>query len=309
MNIGEGLFFSKTNNGDIPVEVVVEGWRGTQAENKKGNADEAANIGTSEFARLATETSVLNIKFEMRPLALEYAIIDLREVDNSFSSALDRFNDDLVNNTSALTTIAIRMANNIVNARWAHRNRVVAANIIVNVDIDGKTFTFNALDFSLKSFEMDNPDINEIADYIVRGWKGEQLNSIKVYSEIDFGVHGSQVYPSQLYVSSAPKHAPSRLLRSRSNSYGVGQHASFNSTKIWNAIRTIDTDYSDYSVLKRPLPVEPTGASLQDGKKHRKNDNLKKYLKELDTLNPDTPEGKFVTICLIQGGVFSEGKN
>ena len=60
MNIGEGLFFSKTNNGDIPVEVVVEGWRGTQAENKKGNADEAANIGTSEFARLVTETSVLN---------------------------------------------------------------------------------------------------------------------------------------------------------------------------------------------------------------------------------------------------------
>ena len=99
---------------------------------------------------------------------------------------------------------------------------------------------------------------------------------------------GQDVYPSEELILDKGKGRKSKVL------YEVNGTAAMHSQKLGNAIRTIDTWYSDYETENGvgPISVEPYGAVT----------NLGKYSLGADF---DSPEAvHYVMAMLIRGGVF-----
>jgi len=124
------------------------------------------------------------------------------------------------------------------------------------------------------------------------------------------------VFPSQNYLEDKPKGFARSLYclgtpdrASKTDGIRVMGQAALRDQKISNALRTIDTWYPDFASFGRPIPVEPNGANLEAQRffRHGKKVSAFDLVKQLNTLDPASPEGLFVTASLIRGGVFSEG--
>ena len=91
----------------------------------------------------------------------------------------------------------------------------------------------------------------------------------------------------------------------------MGQ-AALRDQKVANALRTFDTWYPSFDDVRRPIAIEPNGASLEAQSFYRPVNSaasafrLMGRLNEVDTASAD---GMFMLACLIRGGVYSGGKS
>ncbi|MDK2126593.1 type I-F CRISPR-associated protein Csy3 [Parachitinimonas caeni] len=333
---------AKEGTDEVPVRVVRHGIRGTQNTNKFGKAEDStsssakrenpSNIQTTDSAKLDAKATALIVRFELRFLDLANTLFacapskdDAEDLMRLYKASVDNF-ISRAKQSEGLNEVARRLARNIANGRWLWRNRTLArqVQIIVNSP-EQPELRFDALTTPLQHFNDYSDNEKKLGELIANSLAGKHPHDLQICAIVDFGVRGAiEVFPSQNYVEDKPKGFARPL-------YALGQpekavivadsngidfqstrdmgHAALRDQKISNALRTLDTWYPDYAENGRPIPVEPNGASLdaQCFFRNNKKTSAFEYAKQLNVLDPSSPEGQFMIASLIRGGVFSGG--
>ena len=213
--------------------------------------------------------------------------------------------------THGFTELARRYASNLANGRFLWRNRIGAEQVEVQVAqlVDGKaakTWTFDALTLSLRSFDREASaaaQLDELATLIAGGLAGKHHLLLEVSAFVRMGA-GQEVFPSQELILDRGRGDKSKTL------YDVGKVAAIHSQKLGNAIRTIDTWYPEASELG-PIAVEPYGSVTTQGKAYRQPKAKADFYTLLDQWmlkdkTPDEGNQHYVIAVLVRGGVFGD---
>lgn len=207
--------------------------------------------------------------------------------------------------------LAERYAANLANGRFLWRNRIGAEQVEVTVahieNGQPKTrWTFNALSHSLldlKAPAAEHQALSELAAVIADGLAGKTHVLLQVTAFVRIGA-GQEVFPSQELILDKGASKKSKTL------YHVDHTAAIHSQKIGNALRTIDTWYSEAAV-NGPIAVEPYGSVTTQGRAYRQPKDKEDFYNLLDgwiikDKVPDVNQQHFVIATLIRGGVFGE---
>lgn len=334
--ISDAGFYHQFDEHQEPLLVMYHGIRGTQnvAGNKKkgaatGNsaAREVSNIQQTESAKLKPNAKLL-VKWDIRLIDLSHILFSSASKAGADKSDEYQFREafqDFVTrakDSEGLQEVARRYVRNIVNGRWLWRNRLVAESIIINVNDSRdseKTYEFDALSYSLKSFDDPSEAEQTLANILLEGATGSSSKAgLHIEAVVDFGMGGVEVFPSQNYLEEKPKGFsrslyqldPKNPKRQADGNQFLGQ-AALRDQKIGNAIRTIDTWYPEFaSNDNKPIAIEPNGANLEGQIFYRvgkEKVSAFDILKEIDELDPNSEKGMFLIACLIRGGVYTEG--
>lgn len=208
--------------------------------------------------------------------------------------------------------LARRYAINLANGRFLWRNRVGAEKVEVQVKVLNQgseaQWTFDALDYSTRHFDIEDNHIQELATQIAKALSGETdflLLEVNAFALVGMA---QDVYPSEELVldKSNGKGQKSKIL------YAVNEQAAMHSQKIGNAIRSIDTWYPNCEELTTgPIAVEPYGAVTNLGKAYRTPKQKADFFTLFDRfamgekLDNETDQ-HYVMAVLVRGGVFGE---
>jgi CRISPR-associated protein Csy3 len=344
--ISDAELFSeiKGDYESYPVEVVRHGIRGTQNVNTSGSDDTAtsgdtkhravSNIQQTDSAKLASDAEAMIARFSIRFLDLKDALFACapgkddgkKETQDSRDQEVTALRDSIsgfvqrAKEAAGIDEIACRIARNIANGRWLWRNRLIASAIEIVVESQTKELARfeDALKISLLEFGNYSEAEQAVAHVIADGLRGRNVAALTVVARLEFGFRGAiEVFPSQNYIEDKPKGfarslyrlgQPSEKSKPEDGPRVMGR-AAIRDQKVSNALRTIDTWYPDFEKYGRPIPVEPNGANLdaQHFFRNQKGFSAFDMVRRLNQIDPATPDGMFLTACLIRGGVYSEG--
>lgn len=324
---------------DIPVRVIRHGIRGVLNDNEN-NQKGASNPQRTESAKTCEQASGLSVEFSFRTISKDKLVFSCSKAD--YRKEIDGFIETFFRpDVPEFREVCRRYARNILNGRWLWRNRVLG-DVSVKATLIAKDATMPYCSEPIPRYEdFINYTDQEIAladNVIAAGLLGHSnVPSVHVRGEVRFGFTGVvEVFPSQNMVTTKPKGFARSLYKvdglqrkelkrildtANKNGEGAGEfeadmidmgRAALRDQKIGNAIRTIDTWYPTEGKPK-PIPIEPTGASIEDNEWHRKNSaGWKKLLLRVGEFRPtDTfqPDVAFLIGLLVRGGVFSEGSD
>ncbi len=341
MNLTDGRMFSLLPEADgereLPVAVVRHGIRGVLgAPDAEDNAAAkgTSNIQVTESAKLDPEALGLVVRFSIKPLPLDEALFacNVAAYAEGFRALVSH-----LQSSASLREVCRRYAHNILSGRWLWRNRVLGK---PEVTAHFNDQTLRASGWKLDGFA-EHEHSTALGKYLQDSFDGTAGGGsvIEVTARIQGpGLAQMEVYPSQNMVSGKPRgfarplykiNAPSiaelrSVMRSKSelefaDTLVMGQ-AALRDQKIGNAIRTIDSWYTDDSEAEA-LPVEPNGASLRHNEFFRTKSkgntafsllgNLDDLLERAAAAKSDgraEPDLMYVTAMIIRGGVLSGDK-
>lgn len=312
---------SSGNWGDIdnneawsPVAIVEKSVRGTISNRLKSSdpkfKDPAkldaevtkANLQTVDNAALPFSSDTLKVSFTLRVLGGLSTPSACN--DPEYQAKLKATIDQYVEN-QGFSELALRYAYNIANGRFLWRNRVAAEKIVINVEVDGETISFDAYTMPLSlspSMKDASVDLKKLAGVIERGLSGSAYAFVKVDAYIKLG-NGQMVYPSQEMIMSGGSGDKSKFL------YQLDGVAAMHSQKIGNALRTIDTWHSEAEEVGA-IAIEPYGSVTSRGKAYRpvKNNDFYSLLDGWVLKDKEPPVGQqhYVMAILVRGGVFGD---
>ena len=319
LDISDGLFFQANskdqNQADTPINIREKSVRGTisnrlkkaiAADPVKLDAEvQKPNLQTVDVAMLDNDKDTLVARWTLKVLPFdgEPNVCNDQTYREKMTAAIQSYVSE-----QGFSELARRYAVNIVNGRWLWRNRLGAEQISVRAtcSIDSESAEIeDATSLGLNGFEASHPAIDIIKKWIETGLKGDHYTLITIEARARVG-QGQEVFPSQeLILDTGDK--KSKVL------FQINQQAGLHSQKIGNAIRTIDTWYSDeYSF---PIAVEPYGSVTTMGTAFRQPKNKNDFYNLFDNwvLNDKAPsleQQHFVIATLIRGGVFgASGKD
>lgn len=326
-------------NGEVlPVPVIQHGTMGTQNVNEDTNpggvaADgvrNVANLQGVQTAKTPSDMQKVQIGFQMRVLDMAHGMHSCSSSSSDSEESgkkMRAFFDDFVErskHSAGMAEVCRRFARNICNGRWLWRNRLAAQHIAIEVHADGRQFHVpDALNIPLNHFDDYSDTEIALGDVLHRGLRGEDVTGLIVTATIDYGVTGSiEVFCSQNYEPESsgrgkPDAKVSRSLYKLANPRlkpgGPGMNvlgqAAYRDAKIWNAIRSIDTWYSNFEETGLPIAIEPQGASLALMEFLRSGKTSAFALfRRLNQIDPDSPEGMFCIAVILRGGVFGEAE-
>ena len=172
-----------------------------------------------------------------------------------------------------------------------------------------KAWVFDATKFSTRKFDFDDDQVNTLAGRIAFALSSENdflMLEITCFAKVG---KAQEIYPSEELVLDKGKGKKSKVL------YSVDNIAAMHSQKIGNALRTIDTWYSEFSdpeTSAGPIAIEPYGAVTNLGKAYR---HPTKDKKDFYTFFDQFARGgkleriedeHYVMAVLVRGGVFGE---
>lgn len=282
-----------------PIELHEKRNRATHSQYGAKDEDKPKpNLSWGDVATLPHGADTLRIKFTLKILgglekptacnspAFEAKVIQIVE---SYRNA-DQFKE-----------LATRYANNLVNGRFLWRNRVGAESISIQVKHREQRWKFNAYDYKLDQFTLptdSNHDFAQLVSVIQNGLQGDGFEYLEItaFSKLELG---QPVFPSQEMVLNIPKGEKSKFL------FQLNGCAAMHSEKIGNALRTIDTWYTEDSNA-RAIAVEPYGSVTSRGEAHRisKNDFYTLLQRWLNDEVIPAIQQHYVIATLIRGGVF-----
>ncbi len=259
---------------------------------KKDGSDNTANVSNGDEAYLVSTTDVLRVagSFTVIPTVKQktyhFSSGD-KDVIESLESLFATIGDDQNINKEVFALYAKQ----ILNGSWLWRNLALSATVDIVVDVEDPR-TGNIVEENVSTAET-------LSEYMSDSFSGVSLYRFNVRADIKMAAgNGAQVFPSQEFVD-----GPKQLLKIN------GNQAAFRDTKVWNAIRTIDTWYPEYSTYNRPIAVETLGANKDLGIKLRvKNGFIDIMLKAVsDGISALSHEDKLFCAAVIhRGGVYSE---
>lgn len=336
IDISDGMFFNVDENGnETPLMVNRHGIRCTQNVNKKSTKDESVasaataeevrNLQITDSAKTSSDAVGINVRFGLKIMSLDNALHSIADAKGKGGVDLTAFKASIVdfNNRSkgsnGLSEVARRYARNLANGRWLWRNRNRAINIEVLVKVFDKShdlveeLKFDAFSISINDFDDYSLEENKLSKYLKQSLEGDSRLFYEVTANMDLGYNPtSEVFPSQMFLGEGKKdgNASSKALYrinpvawDGSDVGEIGQ-AAIRDAKIGNALRTIDTWY-DNGESVRPIPVEPVGANITDQCFYRQGKKSAfEYIKMLNEIDPNSPDGMFMIASLIRGGVY-----
>lgn len=297
-----------------PVKIIEKSIRGTTSNRLKSNNQDPAkldaaienpNLQTVDVAALPAEFDTLKVIFTLRvlPGAGTPSACNSSMYQEKLKFVVDQYVSKI-----GFKTLSQRYAANLANGRFLWRNRVGVEEISVTVDrlANGsacETWSFNALDISLRNFDNLPEGVQSLSDVIASGLSGEQHVLLRITAFVRIGA-AQEVFPSQELILDRGRGDKSKTL------YQVNGIAGIHSQKIGNAIRTIDTWYEGANELG-PIAVEPYGSVTTQGKAYRQPKQKKDFYNLLDgwvlkDKEPEAEQQHFVMATLIRGGVFGQ---
>lgn len=271
-------------------------------------AIENPNLQTVDVAALPADADTLKVQFTLRVLGGAGNPSACNDIDyrNKLLATVGRYKQQ-----HGFGELARRYAANLANGRFLWRNRIGAEQVEVRVAHirDGNAaaqWTFDAFAHSLHDFASPSGEaksLSELATLIASGLSGDAHVLLQVTAFVRIGA-GQEVFPSQELILDRSRSEKSKTL------YRVNDVAAIHSQKIGNALRTIDTWYSEASV-SGPIAVEPYGSVTTQGKAYRQPKEKLDFYNLLDgwiikDKVPDVEQQHFVIATLIRGGVFGE---
>lgn len=262
------------------------------------------NPQTVDSCALGKNQDTLRVNFTLKVLGG----IEKPSASNGkiFNESYPKVAQEYVERTS-FKELAQRYATNIANARFLWRNRVGAEKVEVVVKINNEQeLIFNAKDFSLNKFDSSDSKLQILANKISEALSGKTeflLLDINAYAMVG---KAQEVYPSEELVLDKGKGDKSKIL------YHVNNVAAMHSQKIGNAIRTIDTWYSEFADNgNNPIAAEPYGAVTNLGKAFRNPKDKSDFFTLFDRFAlgeklESENEEHYVMAVLVRGGVFGQ---
>lgn len=258
-----------------------------------------ANLQRVDVAALAADTDTLKVTFTLRVLGN----LTTPSVCNDmvYQDALTQVIDGYISE-HGFGELSRRYATNLANGRFLWRNRVGAEQVQVKVTAGDQVWTFNSHDYSLRQFDHDEEQLQQLAATIDAGLSGKQWTMLNVEAQVRLGT-GQEIFPSQELVLDSNS-SKSRVL------YQVAGVAGIHSQKIGNALRTIDTWHPRVEELGA-IAVEPYGSVTSRGVACRQPKEKLDFYTLLDNwvtkgVKPDVCQQHYVMAVLIRGGVFGE---
>ena len=312
-----GLWSQKAaSEGWTPVRIKEKSVRGTISNRLKAKeqqdpakldaAIQNPNLQTVDVAALPAEADTLKVQFTLRVLAGA----GLPSACNSaeYQAKLLQTAQGYVQQ-HGFAELANRYAANLANGRFLWRNRQGAEDVAVEVAVlkDGqaeKSWSFQALEYSLRSLDAIDSKVKELGAVIAEGLAGKRHMLLQVTAFVRVGA-GQEVFPSQELILDKGSNGKSKTL------YHVDDVAAMHSQKVGNAIRTIDTWYEGAQDLG-PIAVEPYGSVTTQGKAYRQPKQKLDFYTLLDDwllkdkVPPSVEQQHFVMAVLIRGGVFGD---
>ncbi|AXO20612.1 type I-F CRISPR-associated protein Csy3 [Providencia stuartii] len=293
--------------------------RGTISNRLKGpvkndplklNAEvEKANLQTVDACALGTQQDTLKHQFTLKILG---GVETPSACNNaSFKESYTKAAKEYIAR-EGFCELGRRYAHNIANARFLWRNRVGAEKIEVEVKVLNKgqeqQWTFDATQYSIRSFEKQDDKVNELGAKIAAALansEGALLLEITTYAQLG---QSQEVYPSEELVLDKGKGDKSKIL------YHVNGHAAMHSQKIGNALRSIDTWYPDYNDEVNSagaIAIEPYGAVTNLGRAYRTPSDKQDFYTHFDKWARGEKLARledehYVMAVLVRGGVFGE---
>lgn len=275
---------------------------------KLNNEVEKANLQTIDACALPPEHDTLKLHFTLKVLGgiCQPAVCNNALFKQSYASAAKAYIEK-----ESFRELARRYAFNIANGRYLWRNRIGAEHIEVivkHLNGDHKQWIFDATEFSTRHFDVDDPDVNALAAYIAKALSSDEdflILDITCFAKIG---KAQKVYPSEELVLDKGKGTKSKIL------YQVNDMAAMHSQKLGNALRTIDTWYSEFSDPERSagaIAIEPYGAVTYLGKAFRTPKDKQDFYSLFDNWARGeqlsrVEDEHFVMAVLVRGGVFGE---
>lgn len=276
-----------------------------------------ANLQTVDVATLPSDLDTVQVRFTLRILGGvgKPSVCNDPDYQQKLKTVVDSYAS-----SAGFATLAQRYASNLANGRFLWRNRVGAEMVEVQVrHLQGgqavSTWTFSALDFSLRHFEAPASSTNDVAalaKVIEQGLAGQQYALLEVTAFARVGA-GQEVFPSQELIldkGSSTAGQKSKTLYVVGKTAKQDGAAAIHSQKLGNAIRTVDTWYPDEGGLG-PIAVEPYGSVTSQGKAYRQPKEKQDFYTLLDgwvikDQVPAVEQQHYVMANLIRGGVFGE---
>lgn len=268
-------------------------------------AIENPNLQTVDVATLPADADTLKVSFTLRVLAGAGTPSACNSADyqEKLLAIVQTYTK-----SQGFGELARRYAHNLVNGRFLWRNRLGAEQIEVQVSQWAKgqaaqTWTFDALDHSLRDFSASSADLTKLAALLEQGLSGSQHVLLQITAYVRVGA-GQEVFPSQELILDKEKADKSKTL------YTVKDVAAMHSQKLGNAIRTIDTWYLD-DIGLGPIAVEPYGSVTSQGKAYRQPKAKMDFYSLFDAWVlkdqvPDVMQQHYVMANLVRGGVFGD---
>jgi len=260
---------------------------------------EKPNLQTVDHCTLPNNCDTLKLRFTLKVLSGVQipSACNNQNFQHTYREAVNNYVEAI-----SFAELAKRYATNLANGRFLWRNRVGAEAVeIVVTHLSGdetRSWTFDAKVIGLNDFEHDQ--VNELAQIIADSLSGKQefaLLEVVAYSRLG---EGQEVYPSEELVT--VKGDKSKIL------YETEGIAAMHSQKIGNAIRTIDTWYSEEA--SHPIAIESYGSVTNQGIAHRKPTEKKDFYTLFDRFsqgeNLSQTEQHYVMAMLVRGGVFGQ---
>ena len=307
-----------------PIELHEKSVRGTISNRLKTKEQDPAKLDASiqnpnlqrvDVATLPSDVDTLRLDFTLRVLGDAGQPSACNNAD--YQQALEKTVASYVQEVG-FEELAQRYACNLANGRFLWRNRLSAEGIEIQVRHvrSEKTWTFDALAFSLRNFDVPmefSKAVKELGrDVIQAGLNSKQPEFLKVTAYARMSA-GQEVFPSQELIldqgGSNQKGRKSKTL------FKVNQTAAMHSQKIGNALRTIDTWYPEAEEKNLgPIAVEPYGSVTSRGTAYRQPKQKQDFYSLFDDWvcrgkQPPVEQQHFVMATLIRGGVFGESQD
>ena len=266
---------------------------------------ENANLQTVDACFLPAADDTLRLTYSVKLLPVSHpSSCNSPDFNKCFMELLDT-----LKGTSGFKDLGRRYAENIASGRTLWRNRVGAGAIKTVVEVNDETFTFDGLNYSLRSFSETDEAINKLGKIISDALCGlRDYTLLRVTIDAKIG-NGQEVYPSEELVfnkeDSAGKSKKSKIL------YSVDGVAGMHSQKVSNAIHTIDTWYPAYGTESGIGPIASGEygavtniATVFRGKKP--DDFYSKFYKAVEDKSLPEADVDYVLGVLVRGGVFGK---
>jgi CRISPR-associated protein Csy3 len=320
-----------------PVEIVIETKRGTIAnalkpdalskfvtggDDKKSPAN--ANPQSVEAAYLPANCDTLVLKGQVAfiPNTSKPTICN----SLAFATAIAAFHDEF-GKTDGWLALAERYVMNLVNARFAWRNKMAASKITTflldsnghSCEFDSTAITGNGLSATATPEAL---TFIKAAAAALSAKSGSPAYVISITCKLQLG-EGVVVYPSQEFSSSKDKddrgQEVGKILAKRKLSDGLFQGI-LHEQKIGNAIRQIDTWYDSILGPLQPLAAEPyaplttMGTFFRQGLKTKDGNKVEHFYDILGDITELTKQvsssatasyrALYFSAVLVRGGVF-----
>ncbi|RDB35127.1 MAG: type I-F CRISPR-associated protein Csy3 [Spirobacillus cienkowskii] len=326
---GKGLFYAIVNHEGkkikTPVTVEQTSIRGTQSSHSAGQSfydenPDKPNLQRIEVAHLPANSDTFECVFSLNVLGKSIKPDACN--DEQFIEYVAQFLK-IYTDKNGYAILAQKYVNQILNGSWLWRNRD-ADNLTITIKVMNRTNFLEEFNNECQFIvaqpysEQQKKFLQMLIDQFAAALSGKShLLRLEITASGKIGL-GQEIFPSQEFVEKDKMKDDIGRVLAKTSLGTVDNHAYLHPQKIGNALRTIDTWYSNASFVPA-LPVEPYGVDSKMQKamrvsKDSKNDfyslveniiSLTEELKASKNVEEIPGNVHFVVGCLVRGGVFS----